>query len=82
VTFSGSGLPAGLSLDTNSGLISGTVASGDANGSPYAVTVSATDGTHSSSASFSWSITHIVVNVGFHRERSHFVHHGRPPEHG
>jgi hypothetical protein len=20
--------------------------------------------------------------VGFHRERSHFVHHGRPPEHG
>ncbi len=61
LTYSGSGLPAGLSLDTSSGIISGTVAPGDANDSPYTVTVSATDGNNTSSTSFSWTITHILV---------------------
>ncbi len=61
LTYSGTGLPAGLSLDTSSGLISGTVSAGDANDSPYTVTVSATDGNNTSTASFSWTITHILV---------------------
>ncbi len=61
LAYSGSGLPAGLTLDTSSGIISGTVATGDANESPYTVTVSATDGNYTSTASFSWTITHILV---------------------
>src|SRR5262249_46500962 len=45
LTYSASNLPGGLSIDTSSGLISGTVAAGAQALSPYSVTVTATDGT-------------------------------------
>ena len=53
LSYGASGLPAGLSLNTSTGLISGTPTTA----ASYAVTVTATDGTGASgSASFSWTI--------------------------
>ena len=54
VTFSASGLPSGVSIDTNSGLISGALVSGDAG--TVTVTVDATDGFSSGSTTFTWTI--------------------------
>ena len=53
LTFSAGGLPVGLSIDPNSGLISGTptVAGG------HSVTVTVSDGEDSASTTFSWLIT-------------------------
>lgn len=42
-TWGATGLPAGLSVDPTTGLISGTLAAGTAAGSPYTVTLSATN---------------------------------------
>jgi hypothetical protein len=56
LTYSASGLPTGLSIDPSTGAISGTLASGDATDSPYTVTVTATDGTYSSSTTFTWTV--------------------------
>ncbi len=58
VAYSADGLPSGLSINSTTGLISGTVASGDSSGGPYAVTVTASDGTYSSSVTFGWNVTH------------------------
>ncbi len=58
LTYSAGGLPAGLSINSTTGLITGTISTGDAANGPYAVTVTATDGTYSSSAIFIWNITH------------------------
>ena len=44
------GLPAGLTIDPSTGLISGVVASGDATYGPYLVTVTYTDGAGNSTA--------------------------------
>ncbi len=44
VTWGASGLPAGLAVNTITGLISGTPAWGSDSGSPYSVTLSATNG--------------------------------------
>ena len=44
ITYSASGLPSGLSLDTATGLISGTIDDSAASENPYQVTVTATDG--------------------------------------
>ncbi|WP_210188456.1 Ig-like domain-containing protein [Methylobacterium sp. 174MFSha1.1] len=41
--FTAAGLPAGLTIDSATGLVSGTLAAGASAGSPYAVTVTATD---------------------------------------
>ena len=51
-TFTAKGLPAGLAIDLNSGVISGTIAVGAAAGGPYQVTVTATDGAYSGSQTF------------------------------
>jgi hypothetical protein len=57
LTWSASGLPAGLSINPSSGLISGTLPSSAASANPYAVTVSAADGSsNASSVSFRWSV--------------------------
>jgi hypothetical protein len=56
LTYSASGLPAGLSINTNSGLINCTIAAGAATGSPYAVTVNVTDGTTSVPVNFTWTV--------------------------
>ncbi|MFA9432480.1 putative Ig domain-containing protein [Egicoccus sp. AB-alg2] len=44
LTYSAAGLPAGVSIDTSTGRLSGTIAAGAAASSPYDVTVSVTDG--------------------------------------
>ena len=54
LTFSATGLPTGLSIDANSGTISGTLAAGSAN--TYNVTVTVNDGTDHESTSFTWNV--------------------------
>jgi hypothetical protein len=57
LTYAATGLPAGLSIDPATGIISGTAPA--ARAEPYAVTVTATDdgeGTKSGSAAFAWTI--------------------------
>jgi len=61
LTFSATGLPSGLSINPNTGLIAGTVANLDSNNSPYTVTISATDGTSTSSQTFTWTVTYITI---------------------
>ena len=56
LTFSATGLPTALSVDPSTGLISGMVSYTAAANSPYAVTVTVSDGTLSDSTSFSWSV--------------------------
>jgi hypothetical protein len=58
LTYTADGLPSGLSINSSTGLISGTLSSGDAANSPYVVMVTASDGTYSSSVLFSWTVTH------------------------
>ncbi|MEZ5774510.1 MAG: Ig-like domain-containing protein [Hyphomicrobiaceae bacterium] len=57
LTFSASGLPAGLAIDPATGVISGTVDSRASHDGPYQVTVTATD-EHGASAriSFNWIV--------------------------
>ncbi len=56
LTFSADGLPDGLSIDSQSGLISGTIAAGAANAGPYTTTVTASDGTSSDNQTFVWNV--------------------------
>ena len=60
LSYSAANLPPGLGINAATGLISGTVA-GSASSTPYAVTVTATDGTSSSSQSFTWTVAAVVV---------------------
>ncbi|MDJ0924236.1 MAG: putative Ig domain-containing protein [Acidimicrobiia bacterium] len=73
VTYGATGLPPGLSIDPGSGLISGTIDYNAAAGSPYAVTITATDnGTPPESAvpdTFTWTVNNtnrppVIVNPG------------------
>ncbi len=60
LAFSATGLPAGLSIDAVTGVISGTIdkAASQINGGIYSVTVTATDaGGLTTSQIFSWSVT-------------------------
>ena len=60
LTFSASGLPAGLTIDPATGVISGTIdrAASQVNGGVYTVTVTADDGEGGTvSTTFSWSVT-------------------------
>jgi hypothetical protein len=54
--YSASGLPAGLTLNATSGLVSGTLAAGDYVSSPYAVSVTASDGANSDTETFAWDV--------------------------
>jgi hypothetical protein len=62
LTFSASGLPSGLSIDSSTGVISGTISSMAATGSPYLVTVTASDGTYSSTQTFAWQVSQVLVS--------------------
>jgi large repetitive protein len=68
LAFSATGLPAGLTIDPATGVISGTIdrAASQVNGGVYSVTVTATDaGSLTSSQTFSWTVTNpppIAVN--------------------
>jgi hypothetical protein len=61
--YTASGLPTGLSIDPGTGVISGTVAAGAVTGSPYNVTVTASDGTLSASQTFRWAVANGAVSV-------------------
>jgi hypothetical protein len=56
LTYSATGLPAGLSINSQSGLISGTVTRGALHFSPYHAMVQVTDGTHTVSTDFTWNV--------------------------
>jgi hypothetical protein len=55
--YSATGLPLGLSINRTTGTITGTIAAGDANGSPYTVTIMVSDGTSSVLETFTWSVS-------------------------
>ena len=58
MTYAAAGLPPGLSINVNTGLISGNVAAGASSLSPYAVTVTVTDeNAHATPVDFAWTIT-------------------------
>ncbi|MBC7967581.1 MAG: tandem-95 repeat protein, partial [Fuerstia sp.] len=58
LTFSASGLPAGLSINATTGLISGTIAANASVSGPYSVTVTATDNASATtSRTFTWTVT-------------------------
>jgi uncharacterized repeat protein (TIGR01451 family) len=59
-TFNAFGLPDGLSVNPQTGLISGTIAPGAAANSPYQVTLIADDGTYSVSTSFTWQVANAI----------------------
>ena len=63
LSYGAVGLPPGLSLNTTSGVISGTIAAGDAAGGPYTVIVMAVDGTYSASQAFNWNVTGSPVTL-------------------
>ena len=66
LTFSASGFPDGLTIDPNTGLISGTLASGTASETPYWITVTASDGTSTGQWYFNWTVNCpiTIVNPG------------------
>jgi hypothetical protein len=57
LTYTASNLPPGLTIDPNTGVISGKIQSGASAHTPYTVTVSVTDGLDSASATFTWNVT-------------------------
>jgi hypothetical protein len=61
VKYFASDLPGGLSLNPNTGIISGVIAAGDAAGEPYSVLVTATDGTNSISEIVQWNVASLVT---------------------
>jgi hypothetical protein len=65
VTYTATGLPPGLAIDTNTGEISGAVATGASSGSPYPVAITVTDGQAGTTVvSFDWSIAPLPPTLG------------------
>ena len=61
LAYSATGLPAGLSIDSSTGIISGTIdTSADASG-PYSITISASDSTYSASQTVNWAVNYPVT---------------------
>ena len=60
LTFSATGLPTGLSLDTSTGILSGTISSSADASSPYITTLTATDGSYSRSQTFTWYVSGVI----------------------
>jgi VCBS repeat-containing protein len=56
LSYTATGLPAGLKINTSTGAITGTLAAGAAALGPYAVTVTAQDGSASATQSFTWNV--------------------------
>jgi fibronectin type 3 domain-containing protein len=60
LTYAASGLPPGVSVDSSTGLVSGTVAAGAAAASPYSVAVTVRDGSViAATDSFTWTATSV-----------------------
>ncbi len=60
LSYSATGLPAGLSINSNTGVISGRLATSSAGNHSIRITVS--DGEDSSTAQFSWTVTTVNTN--------------------
>ena len=68
LTYAATGLPAGLSINTASGLISGTIGYAAAAASPYDVSVTVRDGlTVDATDTFSWTVTNTDRAPAFDR---------------
>ncbi len=65
LVYSAAGLPAGLSIDPNSGTISGVIPNNAANSAPSVVTITGTDPSSGVSAtvSFNWTVNPPVVTL-------------------
>ena len=65
-TFSATGLPSGLTINSQTGIISGTIAANQASANPYHVAVMASDGDETVTANFDWTVfaSIYVVNPG------------------
>lgn len=61
LTYTATGLPLGLSIDPNTGAITGTIASAAVAATPYSVTVTASDGSHANSLSFAWTVAAVGI---------------------
>ena len=74
LTFLATGLPPGLSMDSASGLISGTLS--PLSSGSYNITVTVLDSTDTVSASFLWSVTEvtILVNANFDTDAEGFTY--------
>ena len=60
LNYAAADLPNGLSIDPNSGIISGIIAFASS-GSPYTVTVTATDGTYTGTDMFTWKVAPAIT---------------------
>jgi CSLREA domain-containing protein len=65
LTYSATGLPLGLSIDSGTGLISGVINHAAAAASPYTVILSVTDGYGSDTDTFTWTVTNVLASVPF-----------------
>ena len=65
VTYAATGLPPDLSIDSSSGIISGTIPNNAASGTPWSVTITATDGSSGVSAdvTLDWTVYPPVVTL-------------------
>jgi VCBS repeat-containing protein len=63
LTYGASGLPAGLTINPSSGLISGDIAVGAAANSPYSVTATVTDGVTPVEQIFTWNVSEVPVGL-------------------
>ena len=59
--YSASGLPFGLGINPSTGVISGTIGAGASLISPYAATISVTDGAAGNSVSLNWSVASAIA---------------------
>jgi hypothetical protein len=66
IKFAASGLPGGLSIDPQTGVILGTIDDGAATNAPYQVSISATDGNDTATIHFQWTVVpdFSLVNPG------------------
>gem|GEM_PF-3004378 len=67
LTYAIEGLPLGLAIDENTGLITGTLDANAADHSPYAITLTTTTngkGNPSTTTAFNWNVTPVLVNSG------------------
>ncbi len=63
LSFSATGLPPGLSIDSSTGVIAGTISSSADTSEPFAVRVTVSDGMVSTERSFSWSVYHTAAEL-------------------
>ena len=61
LTYTLSGMPSGITINASTGVIRGTVGLSAAYRIPYAVTLTADDGTASSSATFDWTVAALAL---------------------